>query len=414
MKTGKMFHSVLTILILLLIYGCSTAQENADEETAMDENKVIAKYEGGEITLKEFNEELEKVPPMSKRQFEGAKGRKDFLDRLVTNELMYKHAQELDLENDEEVIKQLEDLKMRVILRRYYDTEIQQKASLTEDEMREYYEENKDTFVDEKKIKVRQIVTETEEEAQAIKQQLADGADFEELAKTESIDEPTAKRGGVMGFLSEKNNYIPYVGKSNDFKEAAFALEKNVISDPIETSKGFHVIEVIEVQEHRQKPFDEVRTEIESTLQPELVRNRIESLTTDLKEKYDYVYYEENFIEKRDPKELFDEAQNSKDPRKALSLYEEIVTLYPESEHAPKAQFMVGFVYSEQLDDKDKAKIAFDTVMEKYPNSDLADDAKWMIENLDKNLDDFQDDEKSDTVKDAQKSKPATEETGQE
>ncbi|OQY27744.1 MAG: hypothetical protein B6244_09555 [Candidatus Cloacimonetes bacterium 4572_55] len=401
MKMTKLFLSNLTMICFLWIScGCSIAEE---AEKGDEGNKVVAKVGDMEITLNYFEEELAKVPPMQKHQFTGPKGRKDFLDRLILNELMYFHALDIDMDKDENVVKQMEDLNRRVILREYYKREVQEKSVLTDDQLQEYYDTHKDEFVDEKKIKVRQIVTEDENGAKSIKKRLEDGEKFEDIAKEESIDEPTAKRGGLMGFLSENNNYIPYVGKSDDFKTAAFALSLNTVSDPIESTKGYHIIEIVEMQDRREKPFDEVKTQIESILKPQHLKESIDNLGVELKKNYGYEFFEENFVEKKSPKELFDEAQNSKDPRKALLLYEAIVQQYPETEHAYKAQFMIGFVYSEQLTERDKAKEAFGILIEKYPDSELADDARWMLENMNKSPEEFEGGEKTDEKMDKEK-----------
>ncbi|MGH7731967.1 MAG: tetratricopeptide repeat protein, partial [Candidatus Eiseniibacteriota bacterium] len=55
---------------------------------------------------------------------------------------------------------------------------------------------------------------------------------------------------------------------------------------------------------------------------------------------------------------------------------------YPESEVSPQAQFMVGFIYSEELRDFDEAEKAFHELLQRYPKSELADSARWMIEHM--------------------------------
>lgn len=377
----KIVRFGITLLLVLWAYGCSVAEETK----AVDEgHKVVAKIGDKTITLQEFEEKLATVPPMSARKFQGPEGRKEFLDLLVRNELMFLHAQEIGIDDDEDVIKQMEDMKMRVVLRKYYTAEVEENAEISDEEVENYYATHQDEFIEAAKVKVRQIVCSSEENAKKVKERLKKGESFEEIARNESIDSSTAKRDGVLGYIAENNNYVPYVGKSEEFQKAAFELELNKLSDPIETSKGFHIIEILEREEQRVKPLSEVRDQIVGNLRPKKIEELTNTLTTSLKEKYNYEYFEENLIEKKSPRELFDEAQNSKDPRHALALYEEIVSQFPDSEHGYKAQFMVGFVYSEQLNDKDKAREAFQKVIDQYPDSELADDAAWMIENMDK------------------------------
>ena len=95
----------------------------------------------------------------------------------------------------------------------------------------------------------------------------------------------------------------------------------------------------------------------------------------------------QKFLEKYSNGEqlLYNEAQSfleKGDFASAIKIYEEILKLYPESSNSYKAQFSIGFVYSENLKDYDQAKEAYKKVMEKYPNCDLVDDANFMLQML--------------------------------
>jgi tetratricopeptide (TPR) repeat protein len=82
---------------------------------------------------------------------------------------------------------------------------------------------------------------------------------------------------------------------------------------------------------------------------------------------------------------LYNEAQSFSekgDFNSSLKIYEEILKLYPESALSCKAQFLIGFVYSENLKDYKKAKEVYQKVIEKYPDCDLVDDAKFMLESM--------------------------------
>lgn len=72
-----------------------------------------------------------------------------------------------------------------------------------------------------------------------IQKQLLNGADFQEMAKIYSEDPGTAKRGGNLGFVERGTLF-------QEFEEAAFQLEPGEISDVVETSVGFHLIQMVE------------------------------------------------------------------------------------------------------------------------------------------------------------------------
>jgi outer membrane protein assembly factor BamD (BamD/ComL family) len=88
---------------------------------------------------------------------------------------------------------------------------------------------------------------------------------------------------------------------------------------------------------------------------------------------------------KKTEEELYTQAQNYSeqgDFQSAISTYEDILELYPDSPLAYKARFLIAFVYSENLKDKDKAKENYEEVIEKYPDCDLADDAQYMLKTM--------------------------------
>lgn len=90
---------------------------------------------------------------------------------------------------------------------------------------------------------------------------------------------------------------------------------------------------------------------------------------------------------KKTEEELYTLAQEYSekgDFQSAIRTYEEILEAYPESSRAYKAQFLIGFVYSENLKDHPNAKENYAKVIQQYPDCDLADDARYMLEIMEK------------------------------
>jgi len=90
---------------------------------------------------------------------------------------------------------------------------------------------------------------------------------------------------------------------------------------------------------------------------------------------------------KKTEEELYTEAQNYSekgDFKSAIKTYEEILKAYPDSPRVYKAQFLIAFVYSENLKDYENARVNYRKVIEQYPDCDLADDARYMLETMEK------------------------------
>jgi outer membrane protein assembly factor BamD (BamD/ComL family) len=84
-------------------------------------------------------------------------------------------------------------------------------------------------------------------------------------------------------------------------------------------------------------------------------------------------------------KALYDEAQelqNHDQPELAVKIYQKILQRFPDSPIRYQAQFLIGFVSSEQLKNYDQAKESFQKVIQDYPDCDLVDDAQFMLETM--------------------------------
>jgi peptidyl-prolyl cis-trans isomerase C len=132
----------------------------------------------------------------------------------------------------------------------------QAKAALTDEAMREVYNEAVKSMSGQEEVRARHILVETEDEAKAILEQLKAGADFAALAKEKSKD-PGGAEGGDLGYFS-KDQMVP------EFAEVAFKMYPGQISNPVKTQFGWHIIKV---EDKRTKPvpsFEQVRDRIEA------------------------------------------------------------------------------------------------------------------------------------------------------
>ncbi len=93
-------------------------------------------------------------------------------------------------------------------------------------------------------VKARHILVSTEDLARELHDRATGGADFAQLARTNSIDQATAPTGGELGWFTRDQMVPP-------FADAAFSLQPGEVSEPVQTQFGWHVIQVEEVAEDR-------------------------------------------------------------------------------------------------------------------------------------------------------------------
>jgi parvulin-like peptidyl-prolyl isomerase len=163
-------------------------------------------------------------------------------------------------------------------------TEITNHAQVDEARLRAYYEQHKAEF---EQVHARHILVRvtgsvapikpsqkdlSEDEAlakaQQLRKQLLAGADFATLASTESDDPGSAARGGELDVFGH-GQMVPV------FDQAAFALQPGVISEPVRTPFGYHLIRV---EAKEPKPFEELRPELERRVRPQVAQEIVDGL----------------------------------------------------------------------------------------------------------------------------------------
>ncbi len=115
------------------------------------------------------------------------------------------------------------------------------------------------------------ILVATEEEAQALVEELNGGADFAELARENSTG-PSGPNGGSLGWFGT-GMMVPA------FEEAVATLESGAVSAPVQTQFGWHVIKLNETRTADAPALEDVRGQIEQELSASLVDEYLNELT---------------------------------------------------------------------------------------------------------------------------------------
>ncbi|MBO4225517.1 peptidylprolyl isomerase [Bradyrhizobium neotropicale] len=220
---------------------------------AEDSNPVLAKVNGQEIRQSDVAIAEEELGP-SLQQMDPATRKDNLLAFLIDMKIVAKAAEDKKIDNTDEFKKRIAFTRNRLLMDSLLASE--GKAATTDDAMKKVYEEASKQITGEQEVHARHILVETEDEAKAIKAELAKGADFAELAKKKSKD-PGASDGGDLGFFT-KEQMVP------EFSAVAFSLEPGKISDPVKSQFGWHIIKVEEKRNRTAPPFDQVKSQIET------------------------------------------------------------------------------------------------------------------------------------------------------
>jgi peptidyl-prolyl cis-trans isomerase C len=257
----------ILVCLALLVFSCSKK----------DDGKVLVTIDGDKVTLEEFNKELDRIPANMKMLVLTESGKRSFLDRYVIKRLLLREAKKENIEKEKEFEDRLSEIREQLLIESLLKKKVSMNINTTEEELKKYYEANKDKFKKSLEIETRQIVVKTEKEAKEIKARLDKGEDFAELARTYSIDPSAKTTGGAIGYHG-KGSLLP------EYEAAAFKLTKaGQISQPVKTQLGYHIIQLTGIKEAGYTPFEEVKEFIKQRIVQERQNEVLEKYVTELK-----------------------------------------------------------------------------------------------------------------------------------
>lgn len=289
-------------------------------------DRIVAEVNGEVITLSEVSERVERL----ERELKSSTDAESFLkqsnaqrakalETMVDELLVLQEAKRLGVEIEEEQVDSAlanvrrennvtSDSQFQYLLQaqsftlqEYRDflkrqmtiIQVRRKAlggiEVTDEEVRAYYEANKEDFRRPASVHLRHILLRVPEDASPaalealrtqagkLRAEIQAGADFAAVAQRASED-PSAAKGGDIGSLNS-GQMLP------EFEKAAFTLAVNDVSEPVRTKYGLHLIQVLEREEGSYQPVAEVTERLREFLQDKRVQGKQDEWIAKLREQ---------------------------------------------------------------------------------------------------------------------------------
>jgi parvulin-like peptidyl-prolyl isomerase len=182
------------------------------------------------------------------------------------------------------------NLRKQILELKVVNTAVRSRVSISEDEVRTYYQQNARQLAGENTAHIRQILIAvsgdaTPDEVERKKRvagkvvELArQGRSFQELAKAYSDDETTKAEGGDAG-------WVGHGVLVDQLEEVIASMDAGDVRGPIRTPRGFHVLQLVERKAGDLRPFDEVKDQLRKTLYDQQVEKATQSWLRELKKK---------------------------------------------------------------------------------------------------------------------------------
>lgn len=269
---GKFLILIISVLITL---SCSSDQKN--QET------VIVSVGEGVLTLENLNKAIPSAiqPTISQEQIN------NYIQQWIETELLYRDALRIGLDRDKEFQLELERAKRELLVRRYLDHYMSEGDDITEDEAREYYEENKDSYVlTDDEIRSLHILVSTEAEANNVYKRIRSGEDFEAVAREVSKD--YIENGRIdLGYFKRQDIAL-------DIAVKVFNHPVQSITSPIRSNFGYHIFKIVDYKRNGSyRDFDGVKDQIIARLKTIKRNGKYRDLIIELRNRIDIKKYPE-------------------------------------------------------------------------------------------------------------------------
>lgn len=250
------FWSVLALAAVL------SGPALAEGETA---DTVVATVNGTQITLGQMIAMKESLPPEYQSLPDDVLF-KGIYDQLVQQEVLAQSVKDLG----PRALATLENDKRGYVSGLAIQGTV--KEAVTDAALQKAYD---DRFKDAKpqtEYSAAHILVATEDEATKLKEELAGGADFAELAKAKSTDTGSGANGGDLGWFGLGMMVKP-------FEDAVVGAKVGEVTGPVKTDFGYHLILVKETRIAEKPTLDQLRDELAQQVENAAITAKIDELT---------------------------------------------------------------------------------------------------------------------------------------
>lgn len=257
--------------------GAKAPAPGAAPATTAAPGPVIARYAGKELSTADAQQAMKRLPGPSRVYLSSPDRKRQFVDNLIVNELIFAEGERQGLTDDPEIVRQVDEFRERLVVQRVM-RDLRQRPEVSDEEARQKYDANPNLYST-TQVRASHILLKDEAEAKAVREQVVKNpASFADVAKEKSTDLGSGRRGGELGLFGA-GRMVP------EFEVVAFALKPGEISEVVKTQYGWHVILVTERKEGSVRPFEQVKAQIKSQMRNQQLQAQVDKYMNELRAK---------------------------------------------------------------------------------------------------------------------------------
>lgn len=339
MKNRSSFSKVCLAGFAALFFAAGTYAQTQSDSKAVLVEEIVARVNNQIITLSDYEKAAQGLAEEVRQdcqnctpdqlQAEAKERQKNLLRDMIDQQLLIERAKDMNIDVETELVKRLDEvrkennlatmddlekavekqgivwedykqqMKNGLLTQKVIQQEVGGRMDIGPDEIKKYYDAHKQDFNSPEQVDLSEIFLNTDgktpEETAAVKtkaddlhKQLVNGADFAQLAIRHS-EGSTAQDGGELGAF-QRGQLAPQL------EALVFKLDKNGITDVIQTKTGFEILKVNEHYQAGLQPLDKVSEQITNIIYKQKMDPAMRDYLAELREE-SYVTVKPGFVD---------------------------------------------------------------------------------------------------------------------
>src|SRR5512139_2954326 len=269
-KESLYMRNVMILCVFCVIFAAACGTPTGKGQ----QGRVYALVNGEPITEATLQKEVEGLPPYVRPILESPAGRAQFLESVITRDLLLREALRRGIDRRNDVADRVSMARKSILLEALLRDVAEKAPGLSDEALRKNYNENAAQFQVGERAKVSHMLFRDKARAEEMTRRAKSGEPFEGLMK-----EVGSRDGEVAADLGdiERGNFV------KEFEAAVFAAAPGSVVGPVRTTYGWHVIKVYERKPAGVRSFEEVKPQLLAEQRERAQRDAFEALIADLR-----------------------------------------------------------------------------------------------------------------------------------
>ncbi len=248
----------------------NVVQDSINNFNPEEKKKVLVQYKTGKITVQDFQEKLSSFPSYASVPINDKKKTENLMKQWLITDLLSEQAIKERLDKDPVVANEVKKVLEQQMVDLLVNRDIVGEVKPTDEELKQYYEKNKNRYMEQEEVNVQEIMVKDKDLAEKIMGWAKAGKNFGKLARKYTERPGFKKKNGALGYFGR--------GRWGIIGEKAFDLKVGEIAGPIAmpwgSSQRYSVIKLLGKKPPKQKPFKDTKKQVLRDFTSEVKKKR--------------------------------------------------------------------------------------------------------------------------------------------